>query len=678
MNFKLHNKYEITVGDKKYIAYNTLLNTIYNKISNLEQFTSHIAIGTGTTQKTVNDTNLGNYLMTFKAKTDEIQCDVSKETLFIKKVVTIDESFTETFSFSELGITNTSTFDPIIFNHVLLKNQEGEVVSVTRNPGDAMEIKVTIYLELTPESKDLFVQGENELIKCMLGEELDIKDNNLYAVRGLNVLNDKLINNCEFDLTDAVICEKTTNQNDDGTITLNYVAELGEGKVEEILILFNNKVCLKLNALEMKNTVSLSNTYSCASGNYIEVDDFIKSIYSVYMVNDEGENTLHSTHGVVNFSKQLANKVSNVFDKNFNASVPRYVSKDGLMIAFIYESYMHLYKFEDYAFNKINTVNVSTENILNVIMFEDKILIVRTSEPYINVYKIENYIAVKKEVNLSMFDSSVYSYNWIECDATLTQNNKILLGVILNNEARTPIVITLTENESGNYTDDFRKAKIDTARKVYSIYKNNYAEPRISFITDTYLNGTYYLIEEYFESSTMFASNSDTAYKLLNNTKGLTVSGRVIASQKDNAPYLVAYYYPNFEETSNVFSSGIKHYFSKDGSYVIAKYSDNTYKIFNLHEIDNLIEFENGFPAFVDFNVITDFEFVGDYLLVFTSNSENSIYAIALKKAYTRIENLEDVNKSYLINYSKYDLLGNKTLEGVKATFSVNFNTKGE
>ena len=119
MNLKLHNKYEITLRNKTYVAYNTLLNTVYDKISNLEQYTSHIAIGTGTIQKNIDDTKLESYLMTFNASTEEIQSDVSKDTLYIKKVVTIDESNTDTFSFSELGLTCSNEFDPIIYNHVV-------------------------------------------------------------------------------------------------------------------------------------------------------------------------------------------------------------------------------------------------------------------------------------------------------------------------------------------------------------------------------------------------------------------------------------------------------------------------------------------------------------------------------------------------------------------------------
>lgn len=674
MKIKLHNKYEIKIGGQTYIAYNTLLNTIYDKISNLEQYTSHIAIGTGTTEKVPTDTNLSNYLMSFKAETEEIQSDVSQDTLFIKKVVTIDESNTNTFSFSEIGITNTSEFDPIIFNHVLLKNQDGEVVSLTRNQGDVMEIRVTIYLELNAESKSLFVNGENDLIKQILGEELNISDNNLYAVRGENILTSEYSNNLSPDLSNKIQCDKNIITNDNGSISINFSAELGEGNTEEILLVYNDKVCLRVSTLEFNEPKNITKTFSCEPSNLIEVDEYIKEIQSVSSV----DGTVHSNHSVVNYSKKLTDKINNLFDQSFTNTTPRYISKDGQMIAFNLNSYLHLYRYENYDFIKINTTQVDLSNLFKLFMFENIILILRTQEPYIDTYIIENDCAIKKSVSLSMYDASVYSYDWLDAEATLTYNNKILIGVIINDENKTPVVIKLTPNTEGNYTDDFSRPTIETAKKIYSIYKNNYVEPRICFITDTYAGGTYYLIEEISENETTFSSNSDIAYSLLNNTVEIQTSGRCVLSQKTSSPYLIVYYYPNFENVDNDFSIGIKHYTSKDGNYIISKISDGNYKIYNFHTINNLTEFEAGFPSYVDLTSVLDFEFVGDLLLVFTSNTSEPLYAIALKNIYTRIENLSDTSSSYVVNYIKYDILGSKALEGVKINFNINFGINEE
>ena len=152
MNIKLHNKFEIILPNKTYTAYNTLLSSVYEKIANLSQYTSNIAIGTGLNKINYTENKLGNYLRTFTANTEEIQSDVTKGTLYIVKTATIDEDFDGTFSFSELGLTDTNEFNPTIYNHVLLTDSDGTPVSITRNQGDTMQIRVTIYLELSQNS----------------------------------------------------------------------------------------------------------------------------------------------------------------------------------------------------------------------------------------------------------------------------------------------------------------------------------------------------------------------------------------------------------------------------------------------------------------------------------------------------------------------------------------------
>jgi len=672
MNIKLHNKYEISIGNKTYIAYNTLLDTIYDKISNLEQYTSHIAIGTGTSRKSITDTNLGNYLRTFETRTEEIQSDISKNTLFIKKIVSINEDDTSVFSFSELGLTNTNDFDPVIFNHVLITNQDGEVITITRNLGDAMEIKVTIYLELTPQSQALFIQGENQLIKQILGEDLKIEDNKLYALRGENLVPNEHTIRSTPDLTKAVVCKKSFAINTDGSVNITYTAELGEGETEEILLVYNNEVVVRLNTLEFNPIQTITNTYSCQPSNIIEIDKNVKNINSVMQITPNG-NIADTTHTITVFGKKLTDKVVDIFDQPFDSNTPRFVSKDGKMIAFLFNSYVHIYKYNNYKFTKVNTTQIPASNIMKLFMFEDTILILMTTNPYIRIFKIINNNAIEQEVNMQMYDSSIYPYNWLDAEATLTKNNKIVIGIIVNDENLTPIVIRLSQNANGSYSDSFTRPNLTTAKKVYSVYQNPFCEPRVSFITDTFNGATYYFIEEFLEDTSTFASGSDTAYTLLNATLGIQVAGRTILSQKDTYPYLIAYYYPNFETVSYTYSNGIKHFTSKDGNYIIAKYQDSTYKIFNMHSFDNLTEFENNFPSYVNFSDIVSFEFVGDYLLVFTSSKEEPLYAIAIKNAYTRLDNLSDISSKYEISYNKYDLIGSRDLEGVKVTFSMLF-----
>lgn len=672
MNINLHNKYEITIKNKTYVAYNTLLDTVYEKIYNLEQYTSHIAIGTGLENKTPSETKLGNYLKTFETQTSEIQSDVTNGTVYIKKVVTIDEDDLDTFTFSELGLTDNNGFDPVIFNHVLLKDQDGDVVSITRNVGDAMEIRVTIYLELNNESEGLFVKGENFLIQQILGENLNITDNNLYVIRGENLTPNKYLKRTTPDITNAIICEKKFSKNNDGTFDITFIAELGEGETEEILIVYNNQVCLRMNTLEIKPTTNITSVLSCVNDKIIEVDKNVKSISSVTYETNEGT-IEHSSHVVTKYGRKLTDKITNLFDHSFDDSTLRFVSKDGKLIAFINNSYTHIYRYEDFGFVKLNSTQVPSTNIMKMIMFDNVILMVMTTDPYIRIFNIEGDNVIEKTVNLTMYESSIYPFNWIDVDATLTLSNKIKIGFIINDENYTPVVLTLTQNSNGIYNDSITRPEITTAKKVFSIYKNSFCEPLIGFITDSYEGETFYLIEEFYDETNKFGISSDSAFALLNNTQGIQTSGRAVISQKDTYPYLIVYYYPNFSAVDYDFSNGIKHYVSKDGNYIIAKFEDGSYKIFNFHVLNNLSEFENGFPEFVDLTEVESFEFVGDLLLVFTSNKDESVYGVAIKNSYLRLDNMVDANKEYRVNYDKYDLLGSRKLEGVKTTLNFKF-----
>ena len=47
MNFYFHNKIEIFYKNKKYTFFNKMLPSVLNKISNLDSYNTHLAIGNG-------------------------------------------------------------------------------------------------------------------------------------------------------------------------------------------------------------------------------------------------------------------------------------------------------------------------------------------------------------------------------------------------------------------------------------------------------------------------------------------------------------------------------------------------------------------------------------------------------------------------------------------------------
>ena len=87
MNIKLHNYYEVIIGDKKYTAENTLTQNAIHTISNLGQFATYFAFGTGTTPVSYSDNKMSNYTCSFATTLEDIQDDLSKGSLYVKRVL---------------------------------------------------------------------------------------------------------------------------------------------------------------------------------------------------------------------------------------------------------------------------------------------------------------------------------------------------------------------------------------------------------------------------------------------------------------------------------------------------------------------------------------------------------------------------------------------------------------
>ncbi len=658
MKLKLHNKFEITHNNTTYTAYNTLLSGVFSKISKLEQYTSHIAIGTGTKTLDFSAQKLTTFLRSFKAETEEINCDIKNGTLFIKKMVSIDQELPETFSFSELGICASSEFDPDIFNHVLLTDKEGNPVSVTRRAGDTLVIRVTIYLELTNLSDALFISGENKFIRRLLGDDFETDDNTLYAVRGDNLSPNEYVERQLPNMQEAVKCTSKISASQDGA-TITFSAELGEGETEELVVVFEDQACMRLNTQLVNDPVSTSKSLETEELGYVELGKNIKSVESV---SPTAEN-----YTLTHYAKKLADKIEKPFIESFDASTPRYVSADGKYIAFIKDAAVHLYKNENYAFTKLNTTQMQASNIFKMFILDDVILTLATTSPYFRVYEIANNAVISQSVDFNAYNDSIFNYNWFDADACIS-NGTIILGLILNNDEKRPVVLRI-KKVANTYHDTLANPSLTTAKRVFAVQKSPYYDAVVNFVTDTYRDRATYVLEEFNETSNRFM-NTFFAHSMLADTTKVIASGRVVLAQKTIAPYAEVYYYPDLKKASESFTTSLEHYASKDGNYVIVKNGEN-YEIKNLHKFDEMLDFENTLGDYISASEVEAFEFMFDTLLVFTSSS---VFGITLKKQYAKIDNLSTENESYLVNFTKYDLMGAAAFEGVKMSLKFSFS----
>lgn len=673
MKFNLHNKYEVTINGKTIVAYNTLTNNVYQKIANLEPYNGYIALGTGTSPQNPADTKLTTYIKSYKAETELISANVKNDELFVVKVVTLDENDTSSFTFSELGLAASSESNPDIYNHVVLTDSEGQAVTVTRNTGDVLQIKVTIYLELEPTSTIQFQSGDNSLIKRILGEESTTGDGKLYAVRGQCLAKSNVdFYRCLPDMTKKVQCtsEVTTSENQ---YSINFSAKLGSGKTEEILLIFDKQVVLRVSTLESKTPLNISTTLTDIKTNLAEIDTDVKNLLTLSNSTFTDDNPVKLKF----YATTLTDKNTKVFDNNFTYQTTKYLSKDGQMLAFISETKTYLYRYENFNLIRVNDKDLPCSNIINLIMGEGKLLFIMSESPYIRIFEVVNNEAVEISTATPNYNMTGYPHSFISSDATFTTDGKIMLGVIVNHEAHTPIVLKLSKNSNGNYADELMRIDLEYADKVIGLYKSPFCEANLIFITSLYQGLETYGMQMVTASEVKYVGSTLVAYGIYKSSLSIQNGGKIIMSEKAQTPTLRLYYLPNFAEVTNstLTNDATKHYLSYDGDYMVCKYSDGSYKIYNCHANNLVTEFEEGYKDLIDFSVAKDFVFIGDMLLVFTSNTEESVYSLMLKKNHARLDNLASETA---ITYSKYDFLGTNQTEGVKLNFKLNFNTGGE
>ena len=102
-------------------------------------------------------------------------------------------------------------------------------------------------------------------------------------------------------------------------------------------------------------------------------------------------------------------------------------------------------------------------------MFEDIVVQFLTTSPYIKIFKIIDDVATAISVDLTFYNNSTYSYNWLDVDANLMNSGNIKIGIIINNEEYTPLVLTLTKSDDGSYYDSITKPTLTTAKKIYHL-----------------------------------------------------------------------------------------------------------------------------------------------------------------------------------------------------------------
>lgn len=666
MKINLHNKFEVTTGGKTFVAYNTMLKSVFEKIAGLSPYNGYFAFGTGKAATNFDDTKLGSFVGSFACTTLSGQFDCTKGNMYVEKYLVFGENENNGFEFSEMGITDTADTDPIIFNRVVFTDDDGTVIKLTKAAGQEMTIKLTIFLEATAEGSGMLIAGNNKLIAQILGEDA-ITTRTLRFAKGKNnqpnvsIHRDKPTDTVRFDGD----FEPTYLSGNLG-VKLKYLVDFGKGETREVLVLADDEPVLRYNCLGARVTDEKTSALSKTFNNSFLVPGLVKAVTAVKAADNTELDIIPTT-----FASSFGETLSQPFDMPFDATTTRYVSKDGGLIAFVLNNAMYLYQNKDYYIFKIDTTEVNfTSAVSGVFMADDVVMLKLTGAPNAQFFKVADGKCVP--LTLSIAENSGISFDLSGVDMTITKNGIVRVCGINSAGAGECVFLTIDGNTIS------ATGKVTTTDSnitdAVALYKNNFCDSLIFFLTTEAGGIPGVSAVEWVNASGEIAvhSTSAMALNLTSNCVKLSGNGRVMASKKNTSSSSLynTYFFPECKRYNVEFNNEIDMFVSPDFNYCVKKFSDETYKIYHLVGFGTPVEFSNGFDG-MEQSTFVDFQFLADTLLIFTS-AEKKVIAINLDKSNTCLEGfLEETPASLNVSYICYEPLGARAYESVEATIGL-------
>ena len=155
---KLHNHYEVDVigpdGIVKQhaVADNIVLNNFWTMLSRSAYSVYGIAMGTGTGTPAATDTALFNQKFIYDGGISKLAASEAFPTCAYTYKTTVPASASYVGELTEIGIRgryNPSSWTSILWTHALLKDTEGNPITITKTDIDVLTVTLTIYLTLS-------------------------------------------------------------------------------------------------------------------------------------------------------------------------------------------------------------------------------------------------------------------------------------------------------------------------------------------------------------------------------------------------------------------------------------------------------------------------------------------------------------------------------------------------
>lgn len=668
MKLNYHNKIEIQTSKKHFEFFNTMLDSIYTKIANLESFCDKIAIGNGIYEEISSNTiYLCNHIQSFSLSTESLQNNISNSELFIKKIVTIETKNINSNYITEAGITSNSddSTNPIIYNYFSFINNDNPN-GIEISSGDPIIISIYIYLNLSTDSIGLFTKGKNSFINFLLGDGTNGKL--VYVARGEDNSENVLIERTNDYVGEKYLCAFSSTINNG--VLLTFEGDLGAGETNELVFLLGDEIFARINTLVLQDEYSTTENFSPKTNYVVDLGTGVTSVDTI--INDS-LTTEETEVFVVKYATNFASKISLPFNNLFDVDTPRFLSRDGDKIIFLLNDYIYMYQNEDYKVNHKFSINLQIQDIVKISCFEKYFFVFSKNSPYVFPYIIENNTLTACSIDLSSFEYFDYMADFIDIDIVQAKNGYFLLGFYAPYNTTTAYTLYYTFNESNKsfIYDSYLSAPNYSFSYLLPFYKNNFSDGQIMYLQAGEKSS---LCKRSIHKADKTITNtySSTSYYLTYLTTNIYVKSRAVICEKDFTPNFWVYYFPQiYRFNLSQFSEAVKSYISTNLLYLVQKLPDGSFRAYNLVGYDSPQEFSNGIPSEIDQSKILFVEFLIDTILFFMDDENEPIIAYSLNINGTCIENVSDKSATYTVTLTRKNTLGNNN-EGVIAKLAIN------
>jgi len=658
MKFKLHNKAEVLVGENKYIFFNKMNENVFEKLSKLESFNNFVAIGNGIVTQGQKMQKLNNFIKKYHSNSQIIQNNIENGELFIMKQIVVGDEFDNYNYITEIGFCDNDEINPNIYNYITFISEDLPN-GIKKNFGEKIVINLYIYLSLSPQSLEFLCAGNNKILSFLMGEGLA---GQIYAVRGHNLSENKVIKR-EIPHTNEKFLASVIVEKDD-EFRLSFESDLSLGETDEVVFVCEDCAVARINVLNIKNATNNEEIFVSKLNNTIDLGVDIKSINEVY---DIGSQIAENNYVIKKYATRFADKIYVPFFDLFNYQTPRFLSKDGKKLFFVKNDFVYGFENVDFQLKELFVGNLYLQHIKKIIAFDNLVFFVTKVAPFIHCYEIENESLKALQIDFAGFEFFAEIETAAKIDVVQSNSGTYMIAMVLADGRGVTAYFEFSDKKF-----HFLESRVSDYEFSYlvAIHKNNFCDARIVFIKGGEYSYEARLVTHYPDKEVKDVATV-LAYELTNNTKEIYVKGRSIIVEKITEPFVDLYYFPSLEKYNlSIIQNEVDDYFSSDMLYLIQKYQDANFKMFNLVGFNEPVEFADDISNFVDFEKIKSFEFLNDTLLIFL---EDGVVALNLKNNGTLIENVSMANSEYKIGFCKYDKIG-KNNEGVRAKLTLKIN----